>query len=102
VAAHDPRGLVGALYLRSAPDVAAEVGARWPTLAATDARDPRGGAADVQNQQAAWELMVVISLGFTAIAVVNTFAFAAAASSPTCGWPTRPPGSCTGCSAGKR
>ena len=79
VAAHDPRGLVGVLYLRGAPDVAAEVGARWPTLAATDARDPRGGTADVQNQQAAWELMVVISLGFTAIAVVNTFAIATGA-----------------------
>jgi putative ABC transport system permease protein len=79
VAAHDPRGLVGALYLRGTPDVAAEVGARWPTLAATDARDPRGGTADVRNQQAAWELMVVISLGFTAIAVVNTFAIATGA-----------------------
>jgi putative ABC transport system permease protein len=33
----------------------------------------------VQNQQAAWELMVVISLGFTAIAVVNTFAIATGA-----------------------
>lgn len=74
VAAHDPRGLVTALYLRGTPDLA-----QWPTLAATDTRDPRAGTADVQNQQAAWELMVVISLGFTAIAVVNTFAIATAA-----------------------
>ncbi|MDT7728269.1 MAG: putative transport system permease protein [Actinomycetota bacterium] len=79
VAAHDPRGLVGALYLRGEPGVAAAVGARWPALAATDASDPRGGTADVQNQQAAWELMVVISLGFTAIAVANTFAIATGA-----------------------
>jgi putative ABC transport system permease protein len=74
VAAHDPRGLVGALYLRGTPDLT-----RFPVLAASDARDPRAGTADVQNQQAAWELMVVISLGFTAIAVVNTFAIATSA-----------------------
>jgi len=74
VAAHDPRGLVNALYLRGTPDLA-----DWPTLAATDAADPRAGTTDVQNQQAAWELMVVISLGFTAIAVANTFAMATGA-----------------------
>ncbi|WP_244885518.1 FtsX-like permease family protein [Amycolatopsis vancoresmycina] len=74
VAAHDPRGLVGALYLRGTPDLA-----QWPTLAATSTAEPREGTADVQNQQAAWELMVVISLGFTAIAVVNTFAIATGA-----------------------
>lgn len=74
VAAHDPRGLVTALYLRGIPDLAA-----WPTLAATDVADPRAGTEDVRNQQAAWELMVVISLGFTAIAVVNTFAIATSA-----------------------
>ncbi|MEN3269539.1 ABC transporter permease [Pseudonocardia sp.] len=78
-ARHDPRGLVGALYLRGEPGVAEAVHAEWPALAATDARDPRGGTADVQNQQAAWELMVVISIGFTAIAVVNTFAIATSA-----------------------
>ena len=43
-----------------------------PTVAAAP-------AGDAQNQQGAWELMVVISLGFTAIAVVNTFAIATAA-----------------------
>lgn len=79
VAAHDPRGLVGSLYLRGTPDLAGAVTGRWPTLAATAAADPRGGTADVRNQQAAWELMVVISLGFTAIAVVNTFAIATGA-----------------------
>ncbi|MFE7405277.1 FtsX-like permease family protein [Isoptericola sp. NPDC057559] len=76
-AAHDPRGLVGSLYLRG-DDVAAVV-ADVPGLAATAAADPRAGAADLRNQQAAWELMVVISLGFTAIAVVNTFAVSTAA-----------------------
>jgi putative ABC transport system permease protein len=79
VAVHDPRGLVGALYLRGGTGLTAAITAQWPTLAATDAADPRGGTADVQNQQAAWELMVVISLGFTAIAVVNTFAIATGA-----------------------
>ncbi|WP_410658825.1 FtsX-like permease family protein [Amycolatopsis sp. lyj-112] len=79
VAAHDPRGLVGALYLRGPADLAQKVGGRWPTLAATHTADPKAGTADVQNQQAAWELMVVISLGFTAIAVVNTFAIATGA-----------------------
>ncbi|MDQ0378921.1 ABC transporter permease [Amycolatopsis thermophila] len=79
IATHDPRGVVGALYLRGAPDVAETVAHRWPALVATDAADPRGGPADVQNQQAAWELMVVISLGFTAIAVLNTFAVATGA-----------------------
>ncbi|MFJ6671180.1 FtsX-like permease family protein [Actinosynnema sp. NPDC091369] len=69
VAAHDPRGLVGAVYLRGEPDLAA-----FPMLGAA-----RGGTAEVQNQQAAWELMVAISLGFTAIAVVNTFAVATGA-----------------------
>jgi putative ABC transport system permease protein len=74
VAAHDPRGLVNALYLRGTPDLT-----QWPALAATGVADPRAGTADVRNQQAAWELMVVISLGFTAIAVVNTFAIATGA-----------------------
>jgi putative ABC transport system permease protein len=35
--------------------------------------------ADAPPQQGAWELMVGVSLGFTAIAVVNTFAIATAA-----------------------
>jgi putative ABC transport system permease protein len=68
VAAHDPRGLVGAIHLRGAPDLAG-----FP-LAPAEA-----GAAEVRNQQAAWELMVAVSLGFTAIAVVNTFAIATGA-----------------------
>ncbi|MEU0509083.1 ABC transporter permease [Amycolatopsis sp. NPDC006125] len=76
VAAHDPRGLVTSLYLRGTPGLVAAVEHRWPAAPVTD---PRAGAADVQNQQAAWELMVAISLGFTAIAVVNTFAIATGA-----------------------
>lgn len=77
VAAHDPGGLVSALYLRGGPELAASVTDRWPALAA--ATDPGAAPPDAANQQAAWELMVVISLGFTAIAVVNTFAVATGA-----------------------
>ncbi|NUT54246.1 MAG: ABC transporter permease, partial [Saccharothrix sp.] len=68
VVAHDPRGLVGAVYLRGEPDLTG-----YAVVPAA------GGAAEARNQQAAWELMVVISLGFTAIAVVNTFAIATGA-----------------------
>ncbi|MEV4117810.1 ABC transporter permease [Micromonospora sp. NPDC049645] len=78
VAAHDPRGLVSTVGLRYHGDVPDQIAASWPELRLT----PTLGAAparDAQNQQGAWELMVVISLGFTAIAVVNTFAIATAA-----------------------
>jgi putative ABC transport system permease protein len=60
---HDPRGLVGAVYLRGG---ASGTGSAAP-------------ADDAPNQQGAWELMVVISLGFTAIAVANTFAISTSA-----------------------
>jgi putative ABC transport system permease protein len=63
VVQHDPRGLVGAVYLR---------GGTGGTVAAAP-------AADAANQQGAWELMVVISIGFTAIAVANTFAISTSA-----------------------
>lgn len=78
VAAHDPRGTVSTVALRYHGDVAGRIHADWPALRVT----PTAAAApagDAQNQQGAWELMVVISLGFTAIAVVNTFAIATAA-----------------------
>ncbi|MEV0810276.1 ABC transporter permease [Micromonospora sp. NPDC050200] len=78
VATHDPRGLVSSVALRYDGDVPARIHADWPALRVT----PTAAAApagDAQNQQGAWELMVVISLGFTAIAVVNTFAIATAA-----------------------
>ncbi|MGW5560154.1 ABC transporter permease [Micromonospora sp. NPDC003944] len=78
VAAHDPRGLVSTVGLRYSGDVPDRIAASWPDLRLT----PTLGAApasDAQNQQGAWELMVIISLGFTAIAVVNTFAIATAA-----------------------
>ncbi|NBE80861.1 ABC transporter permease [Micromonospora rubida] len=78
VAAHDPRGLVSTVGLRYHGDVPDRIAASWPGLRLT----PTLGAApagDAQNQQGAWELMVIISLGFTAIAVVNTFAIATAA-----------------------
>lgn len=65
VVRHDPRGLVGAVYLRGGAG-----------MTVTIVGEPAGDAA---NQQGAWELMVVISLGFTAIAVANTFAIATSA-----------------------
>ncbi|KOX11870.1 permease [Saccharothrix sp. NRRL B-16348] len=68
VAAHDPRGLVGAVYLRGEPDLSG-----FPVAVGS------GGGGLEENQQAAWELMVAVSLGFTAIAVVNTFAIATGA-----------------------
>ena len=78
VAAHDPRGLASAVALRYDGDVANRIRTRWPALRITPTVDAVR-AGDAQNQQGAWELMVVISLGFTAIAVVNTFAVATAA-----------------------
>lgn len=68
VAAHDPRGLVGAVYLRGEPDLSG-----FPVAVGS------GGGGLEENQQAAWELMVAVSLGFTAIAVVNTSAIATGA-----------------------
>jgi putative ABC transport system permease protein len=78
VAAHDPRGLAGAVALRYTGDVAERIHARWPALRVTPTVEA-ARAGDAQNQQGAFELMAVISLGFTAIAVVNTFAMATAA-----------------------
>jgi putative ABC transport system permease protein len=77
IARHDPRGLAGAVLLRG-DGVAEQVRAGWPQLTVVDALAP-AAAGDAQNQQGAWELMVVITLGFTAIAVVNTFAIATSA-----------------------
>lgn len=78
VAAHDPRGLVRTVGLRYTPGTDERIRAEFPGLRLTPTLDaaPPG---DASNQQGAWELMVVISLGFTAIAVINTFAIAATA-----------------------
>jgi putative ABC transport system permease protein len=70
VAAHDPHGLVTSVYLRSSTQV--------PGMRVT-ATDTVLKANDADEQQGAWEIMIAISLGFTAIAVLNTFAVAAAA-----------------------
>jgi putative ABC transport system permease protein len=78
VAAHGPRGLAAVVALRYTGDVAERIHAKWPSLRVTPALEA-ARAGDAQNQQGAWELMVIISLGFTAIAVVNTFAIATAA-----------------------
>ncbi|WP_433374827.1 FtsX-like permease family protein [Actinoplanes sp. CA-142083] len=64
VAAHDPSGLVSTINVRK-QGAEAHAPAAW-------------AAEDAPEQQGAWELLVVISLGFTAIAVVNTSAIAAA------------------------
>ncbi|MEU5943184.1 ABC transporter permease [Micromonospora sp. NPDC047548] len=77
VAAHDPRGLAAMVALRG-DDVTDRVRAALPALTVVPTIEA-APAGDAQNQQGAWELLVVISLGFTAIAVVNTFAIAAAA-----------------------
>jgi putative ABC transport system permease protein len=78
VAAHDPSGLATTVALRYSGDVPSLVRAKWPALRVTSTVEA-AGAGDTQNQQGAWELMVLISLGFTAIAVVNTFAIATSA-----------------------
>ncbi len=75
VAQHDPRGLVGTLYLAGAPELTKAITAAGLTVVGGTASEP----ADASNQQAAWELMVLISLGFTAIAVANTFALSTSA-----------------------
>jgi putative ABC transport system permease protein len=56
------------VYLRGEPDLSG-----FPVAVGS------GGGGLEENQQAAWELMVAVSLGFTAIAVVNTFAIATGA-----------------------
>ena len=78
VAAHDPSGLATTVALRYSGDVPSLVRAKWPALHVTSTVEA-ARAGDTQNQQGAWELMVLISLGFTAIAVVNTFAIATSA-----------------------
>jgi putative ABC transport system permease protein len=78
VAAHDPRGLVRTVGLRYAAGTPDRIHADFPQLRLV-ATGSAAAAADASDQQGAWELLVVISLGFTAIAVVNTFAIATAA-----------------------
>ena len=78
VAAHDPVGLVGTVGLRYTGDVPARLAAAFPGLRVTPTVGA-GPTGDASDQQGAWELMIVISLGFTAIAVVNTFAIATSA-----------------------
>ncbi|WP_027345738.1 ABC transporter permease [Hamadaea tsunoensis] len=72
VAAHDPRGVVTRIALGGHQTV--------PGMHIRPAQAVTPGDAD--EQQGAWEIMIAVSLGFTAIAVVNTFAVAAAARRP--------------------
>lgn len=69
VAAHDPRGWVTTVALRGDQTI--------PGMHAAPVQARSAGDAD--EQEGAWEIMIAISLGFTAIAVINTFAIAAAA-----------------------
>jgi putative ABC transport system permease protein len=62
--------------------VSGQIRAGWPELIVVDVLAPdvlAPAAGDAPDQQGAWELMVAITLGFTAIAVVNTFAIACSA-----------------------
>ncbi|NUR69712.1 MAG: ABC transporter permease [Hamadaea sp.] len=69
VAAHDPRGVVTSVAFHGAL-----------VLPGMQVRPPQAAAAgDADERQGAWEIMIAVSLGFTAIAVINTFAVAAAA-----------------------
>jgi putative ABC transport system permease protein len=83
VAAHDPVGLVGTVALRYTGDVPARITAAFPGLRIAPTAGPAtaGGASsgEATNQRAVSELMVAISLAFTAVAVVNAFAVAASA-----------------------
>ncbi|MFE9658283.1 ABC transporter permease [Micromonospora sp. NPDC006431] len=69
VAAHDPRGVVTAIAFRGDLKV--------PGMRVSAAHAQ--AANDADERQGAWEVMIAVSLGFTAIAVVNTFVVAAAA-----------------------
>ncbi|GAA3395644.1 FtsX-like permease family protein [Cryptosporangium minutisporangium] len=75
VAAHDPVGLASVVGLRYEGDVADRLRADFPGVRVTPTATA-APAGDAANQQGGWELLVVISLGFTAVAVVNTFAIA--------------------------
>ncbi|NUR47801.1 MAG: ABC transporter permease [Hamadaea sp.] len=68
VAAHDPRGVVTSVAYHGSL-----------TLDGMHVVPPQAQASgDADERQGAWEIMIAVSLGFTAIAVVNTFAVAAA------------------------
>jgi putative ABC transport system permease protein len=66
VAAHDPHGLVRAMYLTGRVPAT-------PDLVSADATLPVRGA---ETQQAAFDALIVILVAFIAVAVVNTFAIA--------------------------
>ncbi|MEV6968322.1 ABC transporter permease [Hamadaea sp. NPDC051192] len=69
IAAHDPRGVVTSVVFHGSL-----------ALDGMHVVPPQAEASgDADERQGAWEIMIAVSLGFTAIAVVNTFAVAAAA-----------------------
>ncbi|GAA3192022.1 FtsX-like permease family protein [Dactylosporangium siamense] len=75
IAAHDPRGLVRGISVRYDPGTAERIRAAGPGVIVTPSSATEA-AGDAQEQQGAWELMVAVTLGFTAIAILNTFAIA--------------------------
>jgi putative ABC transport system permease protein len=78
VAAHDPRGWVTTVALRGTSTGSGDQTVPGMHTAPVQART----ASDADEQEGAWEIMIAVSLGFTAIAVINTFAIAAAARRP--------------------
>ncbi|BCJ38524.1 hypothetical protein Athai_60270 [Actinocatenispora thailandica] len=78
VAAHDPRGLVGALYLRGDDRLAETVRHQYPQLTVIEAQRTVA-TRGIETQQAAFDALTAILLGFIAISVANAFAMAAIA-----------------------
>lgn len=82
---HDPLKLMGSVYVRGesgsdASQLSRELASLqdgWPHLRVIEPAESQvNGSGKVSSQQAAFYLLVIILAGFTAIAVVNTFAMA--------------------------
>jgi putative ABC transport system permease protein len=76
VAVHDPVGLVTTVSVRYTGDVPSRLTDGIPGVRITTAAGGAAAGDGEPNQQGASELMVVISLGFIAIAVVTAYAIA--------------------------
>ncbi|MEC0176789.1 ABC transporter permease [Paenibacillus favisporus] len=80
---HGRNGMAGALYVRGlsgtdlSPDAFAKLRQQWPMAnVVTREETIHSSASAVSSQQAAFYLMIGITILFTSIAVVNTFAIA--------------------------
>ncbi|MFD0386368.1 FtsX-like permease family protein [Streptomyces stramineus] len=78
-AAHTARSLLSAVHFGQGPGPAAmkELRAQFPHLSATGGTADSRQDAEGASQQAALRLLTAISIVFTAVAVLNTFAMAA-------------------------